>query len=104
MLADMNKCLIGNSLATHSRKKLLDWMRDCRTGRERLRAGVPTSWSAGDKTGTGGRGAVNDLAIFWPPDRRPILVACYQSDSNRSSDVLSAVHARIGTILASALT
>ena len=104
MLADMNKSLVGNSLAMHSRRKLLDWMRDCRTGRERLRAGVPTSWSAGDKTGTGGRGAVNDLAIFWPPNRRPILVACYQSDSNRSSDVLSTVHARIGAILASALT
>jgi beta-lactamase class A len=104
MLADMNKSLVGNSLAMHSRKRLLDWMRDCRTGRERLRAGVPASWSAGDKTGTGGRGAVNDLAIFWPANRRPILVACYQSDSNRSSDVLSAVHARIGAILASALT
>ena len=104
MLADMNKSLLGNSLAMHSRKRLLDWMRDCRTGRERLRAGVPASWSAGDKTGTGGRGAVNDLAIFWPANRRPILVACYQSDSNRSSDVLSAVHARIGAILASALT
>ena len=104
MLADMNKSLVGNSLAMHSRRKLLDWMRDCRTGRERLRAGVPAGWSAGDKTGTGERGAVNDLAIFRPPNRRPILVACYQSDSNRSSDVLSAVHARIGAILARALT
>lgn len=104
MLTDMKKSLVGNSLAMHSRKKLLDWMRDCRTGLQRLRAGVPASWSAGDKTGTGARGAVNDLAIFWPPHRRPILVACYQSDSNRSSDMLSAVHARIGAMLASALT
>lgn len=77
MLGDMQKTLLGTTLAVSSRERLLGWMRNCRTGRERLRARLPAGWKAGDKTGTGDRGAVNDLAILWPPARPPILVACY---------------------------
>jgi beta-lactamase class A len=75
-------------------------MRDCRTGRERLRAGLPPGWNAGDKTGTGEKGAVNDLAILWPPGSRPpLLVACYMTGSTRPSNELAAIHGRIGTLI-----
>jgi beta-lactamase class A len=101
MLADMQRTLLGEALAEASRSRLLDWMRNCRTGGERLRAGLPPGWSAGDKTGTGDHGAVNDLAIFWPPGRRPpVLVVCYMSQSERSTDILNAAQARIGAIVA----
>jgi beta-lactamase class A len=29
----------------------------------------------GDKTGTGGYGTSNDIAILWPPQRSPIVLA-----------------------------
>jgi len=54
----------------------------------------------GDKTGTGDRGAANDVAIAWPPGRGPILVAAYMSDSTSSLPVLNAAHAEIGRLVA----
>jgi beta-lactamase class A len=103
MLADMNQVLIGRTLSAESRERLLGWLRDCSTGRERLRAQLPPGWSAGDKTGTGNRGANNDLAIFWPPSGAPILVACFLTDSQQPAAVLNAAHARIGAAVANAL-
>jgi beta-lactamase class A len=103
MLNDMEKVLTGSVLSAAARARLLGFMRDCRTGRARLRARLPPGWSAGDKTGSGNRGAVNDLAIFWPPERQPILVACYLSGSQRTVDELSQVHARLGALLVSVL-
>jgi len=104
MLQDMHRVLLGDRLAPGSRNQLLQWMRDCKTGRERLRAKLPPDWGAGDKTGTGSRGAVNDLAIFYPPSRRPILVACYMSDSGAPTKTLNLAHARIGSLIASNMT
>jgi len=103
MLADMQKTLLGTTLAVSSRERLLGWMRDCRNGGERLRARLPAGWKAGDKAGTGERGAVNDLAIFWPPARPPILIACYLSDSTRPVKEPADVHARIGTLIVATL-
>lgn len=55
---------------------------------------------AGDKTGTGKRGAANDVAIAWPADRGPILVAAYLSDSPATPEVLNSAHATLGLHLA----
>jgi beta-lactamase class A len=61
---------------------------------------LPEDWIAGDKTGTGANGAANDVAIAWPPGRKPILIASYLSASGASSDALNAAHARIGAAIA----
>ena len=74
-------------------------MIDRKTGRDRLRAGMPKSWTIGDKTGTGNNGAANDLAIAWPPAREPIFVAAYLSDSKQPPEWLKAAHAEIGRIV-----
>jgi beta-lactamase class A len=102
-LTDMSKVLLGGTLSAASRERLLRWLKDCRTGRERLRAQLPPGWSAGDKTGTGDRGANNDLAIFWPPAGAPLLLACYLTDSQQPTAVLNAAHARSGAVVANAL-
>jgi beta-lactamase class A len=102
MLANLVKVLTGPVLSVQARERLLTFMRDCRTGTARLRAQLPAGWLAGDKTGTGDNGAVNDLAILWPPGRRPILMACYLSGSHRPTAELNAAHARIGALTAAA--
>ena len=84
--------LTGTALTTPVREPLLRWLVESRTGLTRLRAGVPAGWKVGDKTGTGERGAVNDVAIVWPPDRAPWVVACYLSGSALSVSQLSAAH------------
>jgi beta-lactamase class A len=103
MLADMSQVLLGDTLSAASRGRLLGWLKACRTGRERLRAQLPVGWSAGDKTGTGDRGANNDLAIFWPPAGAPLLLACYLSGSQQPAAVLNGAHAHIGAVVANAL-
>jgi len=96
MTALMRTLLVEDRLSVSSREQLQRWLRSCRTGLSRIRAGIPSAWQAGDKTGTGAHGAVNDIAILWPPGRAPILVAVYMSGSNAAADVLNAAHAQVG--------
>jgi beta-lactamase class A len=90
-------------LSEPSRKLLTDWLVSSRTGLQRIRAGLPADWKAGDKSGTGANGAVNDLAIVWPPGRKPILMAIYLSESKLGTDVLSTAHAEIAGVLVDGL-
>lgn len=92
--------LTDEVLNATSREKLIGWMAASTTGLARLRAGLPASWRAADKTGTGQRGAVNDVAVVWPPERAPIVIACYLSGSERSTEELSAAHADIARVVA----
>jgi beta-lactamase class A len=102
MVSTINTLLLGTStaLALPSRQRLIAWLKDCKTGLERLRAGLPADWVTADKTGTGDGGSVNDLAISWPPGRAPILIACYLNGSKQSVDSLSAAHVDIARIVA----
>jgi beta-lactamase class A len=68
---------------------LQDWLIANTTGAKRLRSGFPSTWRIGDKTGTGNNGTMGDIAIAWPPNRAPILIAVYFADSTASSTILS---------------
>lgn len=78
MLGDLRALLQGTALSQRSRALLTTWLRACTTGHDQLRAGVPANWDAGDKTGSNHQ-TNNDVAIFWPPRRKPLLVAAYCS-------------------------
>jgi beta-lactamase class A len=104
MIGTLKTLLVGNALSAGSREMLLTWMKDCQTGLQRLRGGLPPGWKAGDKTGTGERGAVNDNAIVWPPGRAPILIAAYLSGSRGSIEALEGAQARIGMIVSTAFS
>lgn len=97
MVGLMQKVLCGDALSDASRARLLGWLRACETGKERLRAGLPGDWSVGDKTGTGARGAVNDVAIAVPPGRAPILVAAYLSDGPGSLSARVGAHVEVAS-------
>jgi beta-lactamase class A len=100
MVDSMERVLVGRRLGESSRTLLIDWLVAARTGLQRIRGGLPADWQAGDKTGTGANGAVNDLAIAWPPSGGPILFAIYMSESALSTDTLSAAHAEIAGLVA----
>lgn len=74
--------VLGDALGAHSRTLLRSWLRATTTGTRRLRAGIPPSREAGDKTGTGNNAATNDVAIVWPPGRAPIVIAAYSAYSH----------------------
>jgi len=98
----LDRLLLRDALSEASRHQLADWMIHCETGLGRLRAGLPSGWKAGDKTGAGEHGAVNDVAIAWPPGRAPILIAALLDHSTRSVDDLAAAHGRIARIVVTA--
>jgi beta-lactamase class A len=100
MAADMRRILTGDALSEPLRRLLVTWLIACRTGRERLRAGLPAKWRAGDKTGSGANGTSNDIAIVWPPQRAPIIVTAYLTGSRRSADARDATLASVGRIVA----
>lgn len=87
-------------LSLTSRALLIDWMQASRTGLDRVRAGLPRSWQVGDKTGTGANNAVNDVVVAYPPERRPILIAVYTSESKADLATLKQAHAEIGGVVA----
>jgi beta-lactamase class A len=100
MVESMLRIFTQEVLSLGSRALLIDWMAASRTGLTRVRAGLPRNWQSGDKTGTGQNGAFNDLVITWPPERRPILIAVYMSESARDPKELAAAHAEIGALVA----
>lgn len=91
----LQRLLLDGGLTRASQARLLVDLQASRTGLNRLRAGVPAvDWRVLDKTGTGHRGAVNDVALVYPPGgRSPWVVVALQSDSNASTDDLSTAQA-----------
>jgi beta-lactamase class A len=100
MAESLRKLLAGDALSQASREQLIGWLVGCKTGDKRLRAGVPAGWRIGDKTGTGGHNATNDVAVIWPPGRAPIIATAYYVDANASADDRNAVVAEIGRLAA----
>ncbi len=101
MVANLRELLMGKTLSSTSRFKLSSWLVNCRTGTERIRAGVPAGWRVGDKTGSGDHATSNDIAVLYPPRRRPIFVAAYYTGSSGSSSARDEVLAEVGRIVSS---
>jgi beta-lactamase class A len=81
---DLRAFVLGDVLGEGERALLTKWLRTNTTGAGLIRAGVPGDWVVGDKTGTGGiYGIRNNIAVVWPPDAAPIVVAI---TSNRSDE------------------
>jgi beta-lactamase class A len=100
MAADLQKVLLGDALSEASRSQLQTWLINDKVGDKRLRAGLPSSWRIGDKTGSGERGSTNTIAILWPPDRAPLIATVYYMESSAPTDARNAIHKEIGGLIA----
>ncbi len=92
------KLLLGDTLHPGSRERLLGWVLQCQTGKDRLRAGMPVGWKIGDKTGTGDT-ETNDTAIAWPPGHSPVIVAALYNATTPSADEREAVLKEVGAVV-----
>ncbi len=99
MTGNLHHVLLGGALSPASRERLESWMTACRTGRDCIRAGVPTAWRVGDKTGSGENNTRNDIAILRPPAGGAILVAAYLTGAHVSGRDRDAALAEIGRIV-----
>jgi beta-lactamase class A len=99
MVAMLQRLALGSVLSPPSRERLVGWMLANKTGAKRMRAGLPAAWRAGDRTGAGANGSNNEAAILWPPNRPPILVAAYLTQTPLSFEQANAVHARLARLI-----
>jgi len=104
MCSDMQQLLLRDVLSESSRHQLEQWLQRNETGGSMIRAGVPKSWTVGDKTGRGANGATNDIAIVRPLDRAPILLAVYFVGSSAPADVRAATVAEAARVTMEFLT
>ena len=103
MVGNLRLLLLGPTLGPASRKRLTDWMIACRTGKGRLRAGLPAGWRIGNKTGSGANGTCNDIAIVWRPRQsRPLLVATYLTGASVAPPLRESILASVANAIAAA--
>lgn len=101
MAATLETLLLSDKLKPASKTLLLGWMKAATPGLKRVRGGLPKDWSAGDKSGTGPNGEVNDIAILYPPKGRPpVLAVVYLARGKGKTAALEAIHADIGRLIA----
>jgi beta-lactamase class A len=75
LAADLRAVAVDDVLPAEKREVLVDLLRRNTTGDKTIRAGVPEGWVVGDKTGSAAYGTRNDIAVLWPPDHAPIVLA-----------------------------
>ena len=100
MATTLRALVLGEALAPASRAQLTGWLLGCRTGAAKIRGGLPAGWRVGDKTGGGGRGANNDIAVLWPPGHAPIVVAAFLNETQAPPERRDAALASIGRAVA----
>lgn len=93
MTASINKLVLGDALHPAQRSQLTAWLKGNTTGDATIRAGAPTDWIVGDKTGSGDYGTTNDIAVLWPTKGAPIVLVVYftqrEKDAKPRRDVLA---------------
>jgi beta-lactamase class A len=97
--ADYRAITVGDALAVPERQQLTAWLLASSTGGSRIRAGLPTDWKTGDKTGTGAYGSANDVAITWPTGSpAPIVIAVLTTHSTSGAQADNPLVAEAATI------
>lgn len=77
MMQTLRTLLLEEALSPAMRHQLASWMIEGKTGDARLRAGMPSGWLIGEKTGTNGVGNANDIGIAWSADRGAVIAVAY---------------------------
>ncbi len=110
MAQNLVKLFAKGALSPAVAATLKTWMHETTTGKNRLRAGLPVDWWAGDKTGTGLPsdipGTYVDLAWVEPPHHPPFAIAAFYQPPKPTPDgdpQAEAILAEVGRIVARAV-
>ncbi|MFE7467294.1 class A beta-lactamase [Streptomyces sp. NPDC057499] len=102
---DLRAFVLGDVLAKRERAQLTKWLEDNTTGDALIRAGVPKGWKVGDKTGLGAYyGARNDIAVVWPPDSAPVVMAILSHRDSKDAPVDDKLIAQAASVVGAALS
>jgi beta-lactamase class A len=100
MAGNLRSFVLGNALSPASRENLTHWMLGCKTGDNRLRAGLPKDWRIGDKTGNNGKDAFGDIAVTWSTRGEPVVICAYTRGGTPTPRQVDEVFAGIGRYVA----
>lgn len=103
LAADLRAFVLGGALGRRERAVLTRWLRTNTTGDTLIRAGVPDGWVVGDKTGTATYGSRNDIAVLWPPDGAPLVMAIMSHRRTAAAEPDDRLLARAARIAVDAL-
>ncbi|MFJ8016990.1 class A beta-lactamase [Streptomyces sp. NPDC096339] len=103
LAGDLHACTLGDALGAEGKALVMDWLERNTTGDDLIRAGVPTGWQVGDKTGTAGYGTRNDIGVIRPPRREPIVLAVLSSRSAQDAGHDDRLIARATEVVVAAL-
>ncbi|MDX2107302.1 MAG: class A beta-lactamase [Candidatus Melainabacteria bacterium] len=100
MVTLLKKLYSGDLLSKESRSIVLEDMFNCKTGSNRLLAGLPPNWKIAHKTGTGrdikGQNtATNDVGIIVGPKNQLYFVALFVKGSKAPIEVREALMAKV---------
>jgi beta-lactamase class A len=99
MAGNLRRLVLGDVLSPPSRDRFTGWLLSCKTGDNRLRAGLPKAWKIGDKTGNNGKDAAGDIAIAWPKPDTPVLICAYTQGGAPTAPQLETVFTEIGRMV-----
>jgi beta-lactamase class A len=104
---NLRKLILGKALSPASRERLTGWMLDCKTGDNRLRAGLPKDWRVADKTGNNANDAFIDIAVTWSTRGEPMVICAYTRGGaptpRQVDDVFAQIGRYVGTQLSAAV-
>lgn len=103
MAGSLEAFILGDVLPDDRREVLTDMMVRNVTGDDLIRAGVPEGWVVGDKTGNGGYGTRNDIAVLWPEEGEPIVLAVMSSMDVEGAEHDDALIAQASEVVVDAL-
>ena len=107
MAGNLRKFILGDALSPTSREHLTGWMLGCKTGDNRLRAGLPKDWRVGDKTGNNGKDCSGDIAVTWSTRGEPVVICAYTRGGaptpRQVDDVFAQIGRYVGTHLSAAV-
>ncbi len=91
--------ILGDALSPASRATLREWLADHRVADALFRSALPLNWSIDDRTGAGGFGSRSIVAVFYPPDRNPIITSLFITETDADFDTRNAAIAIVGNAI-----
>lgn len=98
MAHTVQRLALGDGLKPVQQQQLIAWLKGNTTGKKAIAAALPAGWEIGDKTGSGGYGTTNDVALIWPPGKAPLIMAVYFTQPEPKAKSRQDVLAQVATI------
>ncbi|MFE3739655.1 class A beta-lactamase [Streptomyces sp. NPDC059134] len=100
---DLRSLVLGDVLGKEEKALLTKWLTTNVTGANLIAAGMPDGWTVGDKSGGGRYGTRNDIAVVWPDQGAPIVVAVMSTRDEPDATRDDALVAGAASVVADAM-